>query len=316
MGFTMYKINHNMFTGVLIPFIGLVSLFALFSPDFLSATTWASILGSAADLGIVVLGVTLLLIAGEFDLSVGANFALSGILFGSLSLSGVNGCFALFISLLTGTFIGLINAALTVFIKIPSFIVTLGTMLIVRSFILLYTQGLPISIEDNNLIMTILAGELNHNLLASFLWWFIIGLYLTYVLQWTKLGNHIYATGYNTDVAYLSGINTIKIKFYCFALCGLLTALAGATQFSHLNSLSPLAGDQYELYAIAATVIGGTSLKGGKGSLLSAALGTLLISTVDTGLVQIGVSTYWYRCFVGIILILAVTINLSARNAR
>ncbi|CCD04347.1 TPA: ABC transporter permease [Legionella pneumophila] len=311
----MYKIHHYFLFGVLVPFIGLVSLFTIFSSDFLTLTTWASILASASDIGIVVLGVTLLLIGGEFDLSVGANFALSGLLFGSLSLLGINSILALIIALTIGACIGLVNAACTVFFKIPSFIVTLGSMLILRSLILLYTQGLPISIEDTNGVMQVLAGELSQNLLSSFIWWIVIGFYLIYLLNWTKLGNHIIATGNNCDSAYLSGINTMRVKFFCFVCCGIIAAFAGVTQFSHLNSLSPVAGEQYELYAIAATVIGGTSLKGGQGSIISTLLATLLLSTVDTGIVQIGVSTYWYRSFIGLILIFAMTINVYLRKS-
>lgn len=300
--------------GVLVALVIIDTLFFSLSSDFMSLSTWASILSSAADLGIVVLGVTFLMMAGEFDLSVGANFALSGISFAFLITHQVNSVLALGCALLIGASIGFINGIITLTLKIPSFIITLSTMLICRGFVLLVTDGFPISIEDNNAVMNILAGSIDQGLLTSFIWWFIIGLYLSYTLNRTKIGNHIQATGLNKYISHSQGINTRSIKLMGFILCGVLSALAGVVQFSHLNTLSPTAGEQYELYAIAAAVIGGASLNGGSGSIIGAILGTILMNSVDAGLVQAGVSTYWYRTFVGVILISAVAINFHLQN--
>ncbi|WP_367607088.1 ABC transporter permease [Legionella sp. W05-934-2] len=311
----MFK-KQNISNGIVLSFLLLVSVFSLLAPTFLTFPTWASILNFTADFGIVVLGMTLLMIAGEFDLSVGSNFALTGMIFATLSQHASHGIFALCMALLIGAGIGFINGLITLILRIPSFITTLSTMLILRGVVLLFTEGYPITIDGNNMTMELLAGTFVDNLLVSFLWWLVIGVLLNYLLNQTKLGNHIQATGNNPDTAYSVGINTHAIKLMCFTLCGMLAALAGVIQFSHINSLSPTAGEQYELYAIAAAVIGGTSLKGGQGSIFGAALGTLLISTIDSGLIQIGVSTYWFRAFVGVILILAVSINYSFGSVK
>lgn len=299
-------------SGVLIAFIFIIAIFSSFASDFLSMATWSSIFASAADSGIIVLGVTLLMIAGEFDLSVGANLALSGMTFAFMITNNMNSMLALGVTLILGSSIGLLNGFITIILKIPSFIATLSTMLLLRGLVLLFTEGYPITMDTNNSLMELFAGNLTPTLLASLLWWLAIGFYLTYLLNQTKLGNHIYATGSNVDHAYSMGINTKMIRLFCFTLCGLLASLAGIIQFSHISTLAPTAGDQYELYAIAAAVIGGAALTGGKGSMIGAIVGTLLISTIDTGLVQIGVSTYWYRAFVGLILIFAVAINLHS----
>lgn len=129
----------------------------------------------------------------------------------------------------------------------------------------------------------------------------------------TKTGNHLQATGFDTRIAKTMGIHTTKIKLLAFVIGGALAALAGVMQVSHLNSLSPTAGEQYELYAIAAAVIGGNSLKGGTGNIIGAMLGILLINVIDTGLIQAGVSIYWYRMFLAILLIATATLNLKSQ---
>lgn len=289
-------------------------IFLILQHDFLSLPTWATIFNSSADIGIVVIGVTFLMIAGEFDLSVGSNLALSGMIFASLSSAQYSSVLSLTLALMTGSLIGLLNGILTLALNIPSFIVTLSMMLACRGLVLLLTNGFPIFIEQPNIVMTWLGGDLSHGVLMSFLWFIVIGIYLNFVVKMTKTGNHLQATGFDTRIAQSIGIHTSKIKLLAFVIGGALAALAGVMQVSHLNSLSPTAGEQYELYAIAAAVIGGNSLKGGTGNIIGAMLGILLINVIDTGLIQAGVSIYWYRMFLAILLITTATLNLKSQS--
>lgn len=304
----MLKIfNKN--SGTLIPFILVVLFFSYLNPQFFSVSTGTIILNSAAELGIMVLGVSLLMIAGEFDLSVGANLACSGMVFGSLISFEVSGITAFLLTLLLGAVIGLINGLITLILKIPSFIGTLGMMLILRSMLLLFSGGLPLVLDVKNPVIDILSGALASNILSASLWWFGLAFYCSFLLDWTRFGNHLYATGNHIENAFLQGVGTKQVKLICFVLCGIFSSLAGMIQMGHIKSIGPNAGDQYELFAVTAAVLGGVSLKGGKGGILGACLGALLMSTVDSGLVYIGVSSYWYRASVGCLLIVSVAIN-------
>lgn len=296
----------------IILFLLTCTLFLILQHDFFSLSTWATIFTSSADIGVIVIGVTFLMIAGEFDLSVGSNLALSGMIFASLSTAQSSSLLSLALALMTGSFIGFINGFLTLALNIPSFIVTLSMMLACRGLVLLLTNGFPIFIEQPNTVMTWFGADLGHGMLMSIAWFIAIGFYLNFIVNKTKTGNHLQATGLDTRVAKTMGINTTKIKMIAFVTCGALAALAGVMQISHLNSLSPTAGEQYELYAIAAAVIGGNSLKGGTGSILGAMLGIVLINVIDTGLIQAGVSIYWYRMFLAILLIATATLNLKS----
>lgn len=289
-------------------------LFLILQHDFLSLTTWATIFTSSADIGVVVIGVTYLMIAGEFDLSVGSNLALSGMIFAYTSSIQSPSLLSLVLALGTGSLIGLINGLLTLTLNIPSFIVTLSMMLACRGLVLLLSNGFPIFIEQPNTVMSLLGADVSHGILMSFVWFIMIGFYLHFVIKMTKSGNHLQATGLNTRIAKTMGIHTSKVKLLAFVICGALAALAGVMQVGHLNSLSPTAGEQYELYAIAAAVIGGNSLKGGTGSILGAMLGILLINVIDTGLIQAGVSIYWYRMFLAVLLIATATLNLKSQT--
>lgn len=302
--------NRESVRGVFFAFLMIVAFFTFLAPDFLTLSTWSSILAAAADLGVVAAGIAVLMIAGEFDLSVGANMALSGLIFASLPHAGTYGIMALLAALIAGSCTGLLNGVLVVLVKIPSFIVTLGTLMILRGIILTCTQGYPVLLNSPPGAAAWFSYSFQNGLPVSCIWWLALGLYLTFILNRTQCGNHILALGNQQDTAFLLGVPTMKVKLLCFTNCGFLAALAGIIQVARLDSLVPSAGDQVELYAIAAAVIGGVSLQGGQGSILGAMLGTLIICTVDTGLVQIGVSTWWYRALVGLVLILAVIIHL------
>lgn len=303
--------------GVLVALISIVTIFGVISDGFLSMETFGSIATVSTEIGIMALGATILMIAGEFDLSIGSNFALSGMVFAVLIENfQVNSFLALIAALLCGSLVGLFNGLVTLKTKIPSFITTLGTMMIFRGLVLIVTDGFPIAALTNNHVMKLFSFDFGDGFKSSLLVWLILGVLVHYVLNFHPFGSVIMATGGNTDAAYAMGIKVSSAKLRCFILSGLFAALAGVIQFAHMMSLSPTAGEQYELRAIAIAVIGGTALTGGSGTIVGTMLATLIMGVLASGLVQAGVSTYWFRALVGVILVLAVVMNTRFKRLK
>lgn len=303
--------------GVLVALVAVIVIFGIISDGFLSVETFASILTVSTEIGILALGATLLMIAGEFDLSVGSNFALSGMLFALLTQSyAVNSFIAFFLALLCGSLVGFFNGLVTLKTKIPSFITTLGTMMIIRGLVLIVTDGFPIAALRGDEVMSILSSDLGFGFKGSLLLWLFLSVAAIYILNIHPFGSVIMATGGNPEAAYAMGIKVRFAKLWCFVLSGFLAGLSGVIQFSHMLSLSPTAGEQYELRAIAIAVIGGTALSGGFGTIVGTVLATLIMGVLASGLVQAGVSTYWFRALVGMILVLAVVMNTAFKRLK
>jgi simple sugar transport system permease protein len=302
--------------GVSFALLLLIAFFGLSTDDFLSLRTFGSIATFASVLGVIALGSTLLMIAGEYDLSVGSTAALSGMIFSmGLVQWKMNSFLLLALVLVLGAGIGLLNGFITLSTRIPSFITTLGTMLIWRGAVLSITGGVPISLmEEPHGVLLLFGGRLGNGFQTAVIAWVFLAAFFSWLLKCTPFGNHILATGGNSAVTRAMGVNTDRIKLSCFALCGTLSALAGVILFSEMKDLSPTAGESYELYAIACAVIGGTALTGGRGTVMGTALGTVLIGVIQAGLVHLGADSFWFRTFVGLLLILAVILNLRLRH--
>jgi simple sugar transport system permease protein len=303
-------------SGVMLALLTLILVFAGINSEFLALRTWGTISTFAAVMGIIALGATLLMVAGEFDLSVGSVCALSGMLFAMGTVNhGINTYMLLVGVLALGALLGFANGFVTLWTGIPSFITTLGTMLIWRGVVLGASGGFSISLaDDRSGAMLWFGSNLGEGLYSGVLWWLGLAALLHFVFQYTRLGNHILATGGNARAARGQGVNTTRIKLLCFSLSGALAALAGVVLFSQLQDLSPTAGDAYELYAIASAVIGGTLLTGGRGTIIGTLLGTTLIGVVQAGLVHAGIDSYWFRGFVGAFLVLSVILNMRIRT--
>jgi len=301
--------------GVTLALMVLVGLFAFSTDDFMSLRTWGSITSFASVLGVLALGSTMLMIAGEFDLSVGSVAALTGMIFAMGTVQhGHNTYVMAGIALAVGAACGFLNGIITLTTRIPSFITTLGTMLIWRGVVLGVSGGFPISLaEDRSGVMLWFGTKLGEGFYSAVIWWGLLALFLTWLLKFHPFGNHVLATGGNPTAARSMGVNTTKIKLICFTLSGTMAALAGLVLFSELQDLSPTAGEAYELYGIAAAVIGGTALTGGRGTLIGTVMGTLLIGVVQSGLVHAGIDSYWFRCLVGVLLVVAVIINMQLK---
>lgn len=293
----------------------LVVIFVIFwilaGSNFVNFGTWGSIVDSAAELGIVVLGVTGLMITGEFDLSVGANYAFTAMVAAILITDHWPTPIALLLGVVLGAFIGLLNGLLTVYLDIPSFITTLGTFLFWSGITLLATGGgMPVSDFNSSGVLNALGGTLIGQFRWEAVWWLVLAVVTGLLLHRTAFGNWMYATGGQRRVAQAVGVPVDRVRVLAFVGCGVTAALAGMMSFAHLYSMAPSYGQDLELEAIAAAVVGGCSLFGGVGSIIGALVGTLLLSMLDVGLVLAGASSLWYETFVGIIVIAAVAMHI------
>ena len=287
--------------GIIIVFIIVVIIFSLLSSNFLTLSTWIGILNIASELATVTIVVAFLMISGEFDLSVGAVYAMAGMLLAYLLNQGINGVFSMLITLAFAFIIGTVNGLITTKVKIPSFIATLGMMMSLRGFLLIASGGFPIGYKGDSILPSILNGKCIGDLRISTLWLLLFLIIFTIVLDKTKYGNWVYASGGNLKVE--------KVKRINFILVAVFAAIAGGFSFGRFGMSYPTLGEGLELEAIASTVIGGCYMAGGYGSVLGAFFGALTIASLRVGLVLAGAPAYWYKAFIGIILIIGMIVN-------
>jgi len=303
--------------GVLIAAVALLVVFSILNSRFLSPYNLLITVRMASELGIIVAGVTLLMIAGEFDLSTGATYALcpmiTAILFTHLHVPIVP---AVITGLGFSLLLGFVNGFITTKAGIPSFITTLGTMLLYRAIVLVMAGGMPVKIRSHAAITDVIGGSIGTYFPVAIIWFlFFIGISY-YILEHTKFGNQIRATGGNKRAAIAAGIRTTRVKIITFMFVSFLAAFSGHVQCFRLGSVAPLNGRGFELQAIAASVIGGTSLFGGFGTVIGAGIGALITGMINNGIVLLGVSVYWQNGFLGAILITAVIINTLINRRR
>jgi simple sugar transport system permease protein len=304
---------------VLISFAILFLFFALAAEHFLTAVALTNILYFSSLLGIMVVGVAMLMIAGEFDLSVGANLAVASFVFAWALNAGIAALPAMIISVVVSSLLGLVNGLIVVYTGIPSFIATLGTMLAYRGIARAIGGGMLAKyVESTPILFLVLNGAIDAinelfepvaNLRVSILWFIVIALLGALVLRRTRYGNWVYATGGNPGAALAQGVPVRRVKLMTFTLVGLLVGLASVMQFAHRTSVDPLRGDGMELLAVAACVIGGVRLTGGVGTIFGAVIGVLLLTTLEQGLVLMGMSVQVFRAVAGLILMLSVILN-------
>jgi simple sugar transport system permease protein len=267
---------------------------------FLSAENLRGILGLLPEVGLVSIGVTVLMICGEFDLSVGSMFALMPVSVALMTDSGVPFIPAMLLGLTIAAVVGFANGFITLAFNIPSFITTLGMLFIVRSLTVVVTGGFP----------PLLSSDLPIGMLrASFIWFAIIALVAGAMLNGSNFGNWVRATGGFLDAAASMGVPVWWVKMTCFVMCAVLAGFAGTIEVFRLGSPLPSIGDGLELQAVASAVIGGTALTGGVGTVLGAIVGALLIRVIDNGLVLSQVDANWFKFAVGGLTILAVVAN-------
>lgn len=300
----------------LLPFATLIILFVAlcFVPNFLTETNLSSVIRQTAVINIMALGMTMIIITGGIDLSVGSILAMGGLI-GTMAMEkGQPILLGVATGILIGAFCGFVNGFLTTRLKINSFIVTLGTLGIVRGLTLVISNGLPVHQIPSGFSFL---GEGNV-LGVPFVLWVLLacGLLVHFILEHTKLGRYAFAIGSNPDAAFYAGI-PVAFHITCiYALSGALTGLAGMIEASRLMTGQPTAGQGYELQAIAAVVIGGGSLRGGEGSVIGTLVGAFIMGLLANGSDLRGISPYWQQVIIGAIIILAVSFDeLRKRRA-
>jgi len=308
------KIEKYPTLGVIIVLLLGCGVFSILSDRFLTSSNFISVMTRVSELGIVTIGITFLMISGEFDLSVGGVYAISGFLFAKLANLGLPSPIALAITLGVASSIGFVNGIVTVYRRIPSFITTLGMMMFLRGSLLGITKGSSIYYKGDETIPTILSGTVGYNIRSSHFWFIGMILLFTFILNSTAYGNWVFSTGGNREAARLSGVNINKVKLINFIISAILAGLTGCIVLGRFRVIAPAFGEGIELEVIAASVIGGTLLMGGYGTIIGGALGALLIGIVRNGLVLSGAPPYWYRSFIGIILVVAAMFHLKRRE--
>jgi simple sugar transport system permease protein len=282
---------------------------------FLSPDNLRGILGLLPEVALVSIGVTILMICGEFDLSVGSTFALTPMATSLLIIADVPTVLAILLGLLIAGAIGFVNGFITLTFAIPSFITTLGMLFIVRSLTVVISGGFPPLLPDDlsTGVFTLFVGP-GGLFRTSFVWFLAIAAIASAMMARSNLGNWIRATGGYLDAAIAMGVPARRVKLFCFILCSMTAGFAGVIQVFRLHSPLPSIGDGLELQAVAAAVIGGTALTGGVGTVFGAIVGALLIRVIDNGLVMSQVDANWFKFAIGALTIFAVVSNTWLRR--
>ena len=285
---------------------------SLATDTFLSVANFTNVARQISINGILAVGVTFVLLTAGVDLSLGSVVALSGVACATFAHPGDHTVFVpIAVGLLTGAACGLLNGVLVTRGGVAPFIVTLGMMTIARGLALIFSGGRPVANMSNEL--TALAGDI-WGIPIPVLCFAGVALAAWFFLKNFRLGRHIYAVGGNENAARAAGVPVERVKLFAYGLCGLLTGLAGVVLAARITTGQPNAGQAYELDAIAAVVIGGTSLAGGVGTITGTLLGVLLIGVINNGLDLMGVSSYYQAVIKGVIIVGAVW--LDRRQAR
>ena len=282
---------------------------------YLNPANIAVLLKSMSPLGIMAIGVGVLMISGEFDLSVGTLYTFCAIVTATMVKEyTLSPYLAMLVGIIVGIIAGLIHGNIVNRFTIPSFIVTLGAMLLWKGGTLLYHGAKSLRYKyESETYKTVLTGDIGV-VDASFLWFIGVGIVFYFIVHHHKIGNHFFAVGGNPEAAIAIGINPKRVKLIAFAIAGGCAALSGVVAMSRVGSVQPGGGLGLELEAIAACVIGGCALMGGRGSIIGIMLGTALIYTIQDLLLLLRAPGFYFEMFVGGLIILAVIINVSIRK--
>jgi ribose transport system permease protein len=297
--------------GILGVVIALFLVLSVSSDAFLTKTNLLNIADQYAPLGIIACGATLVIIAGGFDLSAGAVFALSGVVATKLAQT-IDPYLAILAGIAAGLLLGVFNSLLITFGRVNTFIATLASSLVFRGIALLLTGGVLVTVRDPGF------AELGRNQVLGIkftIWLLLIVIVATGVLLWrTRLGRYIYAAGGNAEAARLSGVNVDLVRSITFAISGLCAGLAGVMSASRVSTGQADAGVGLELTAIAATVIGGTSILGGEGAVWRTVLGIMLLAMIGNGFNLLDINPTYQQIVQGALIVGAVSLDAWARG--
>jgi ribose transport system permease protein len=294
--------------GVLLVFVGLCIILAVLRRDsFLTVENISSVGRAFSYTAIMAIGMTYVIITNGIDLSVGAVFGFSGMISALAATRwGLNIPISIIFGLAAGAFVGFMNGILITRVNLPAFIATLGTMSVVRGLAFGITSGTPVILPNS--FNFIGQGEI-FSIPYMILYMIILGVIFAFILNITIFGRRVYAVGGSEEASKLSGINVNKVKIWVYSISGILSAIAGIVTTSRMGVAQSGSGQGYELDVIAAVVIGGTSMSGGKGKILGSLLGAAVIGVLRNALVLLDVSSYWQQTVIGLVIIGAVTID-------
>jgi simple sugar transport system permease protein len=305
-------------TGIVIAVIVAYLAFWLVAPrGFKSYENLTVILTMTSYVAIAAIGMTMVLTCGEIDLSFASIYGVTNIVFAYLLKNFIPGNFflAVLISILFAAALGAVNGSLTLYSHVPSFIITLGTMLLYRSASLIISNAWPIMVEQTELERTAVGGSIN-GFPVMFLWMIAITVIFWIILEKTRFGNWTCATGDKLWAAQAAGINTNRVKLINFVLLAALSGLAGIMNASRLGSANPVRESGLLFDAVGGSIIGGTSMAGGSGTVIGSVLGAALIAIINNGLSVIGVPSFWYDGFVGAAIVVASMVNTAIARRR
>lgn len=299
---------------IFIIFLAVVVVLTILKPSFIKPSNLVNILKQVSINGILSFGMMFVIVAGGFDMSVGSTIALSGVIAAMLGRGQVPLIVPLLAAMVVGLLVGVVNGVGVSVGDIPPFIMTLGTMTGVRGLALLASHGKPITGIAAEYKAIAASSVLGIPTLAICL--IIVAIICSFVLEKTVYGRRVYACGGNVLAARAAGINTNAMKISTFAIAGLLAGLCGFLMTSRVTIGQPTAAESYEMDAIAACVIGGVSMSGGVGKPLGVVIGALLITVIANGLDILGVSPHWQKVVKGLIIVVAVLIDVKGKSKK
>ncbi|KAF6630823.1 ribose ABC transporter permease [Paenibacillus sp. EKM208P] len=306
-GFQMSQITQKL--GPLLGLIILVIIVSVLNPSFLEPLNILNLLRQVSINALIAFGMTFVILTGGIDLSVGSILALSSAFVANMMLAGFDPILAIIIGCALGGVMGMVNGLMITKGKMAPFIATLATMTIFRGLTLVYTNGNPITGLGDSLVFQLFGRGYQFGIPVPAITMLITFAVLWIILHKTPFGRKTYAIGGNEKASIVSGIKVPHVKIWIYSLAGMLSALAGAILTSRLNSAQPTAGTSYELDAIAAVVLGGTSLSGGRGRIVGTLIGVLIIGTLNNGLNLLGVNSFYQMVVKGIVIAIAVLID-------
>jgi ribose transport system permease protein len=287
---------------------------AFLSPDFLTVGNVLDVTRQVSINAVISFGMTLTILLGGIDLSVGSILAVASVLTALLMKAGWDAPLATLIGIIAGALMGAVNGVVIAKGKVAPFIATLGLMTLLRGVALVLSKGSPISGFSSYFFALQGGGYVAHLVPIPVMWMLAMFVLFWFVLTRTVFGRHVYATGGNEEAAKLSGVKTDGVQIVVYTISGAMAALAGVILTSRLDSAQPTAGAGYELDAITAVVLGGTSLSGGRGWIFGTLVGALLIGVLNNGLNLLGVSSFYQQVIKGSVILVAVLLDRAGKR--
>lgn len=297
----------TLYIGAIVILLGFTVICSLNGKNFLTVGNIQNIISQSAVIAVIAIGASVVILTGGIDLSVGSVVGFVGILGGMMLKGGISLPIVIISCIIVGGLIGSATGLFVSYGKVPAFIVTLGAMQIVRGFTKVLTDGKPISGFDKSLTQITSAQVFGIPIVILYV--FILYLIMAFIMHKTKFGRRIYSIGGNTKAAKLSGVKINIVETMTYALAGVFSAIGGILLLSRLSYADPNAGIAYEMDAIAAVVIGGIALSGGKGNVANTLVGALILGMLKCGLQILNVATYYQTIIIGIVIILAVFLD-------